>query len=612
MSFLSGWFNIPESFQHHIESYKKDTDALDQFASTLTSGIHTSASNPVSSFFFEDEKNIVAVKGNAYWSNNQPESEAPRTEQNTAYLINRAYQSQGASFIHHLAGHFCIFIIDKQKQELLLFSDRLATYPIAFTTVKQSLFFATNVKTLKKLANSTFSIDPQQIYNYLYFHVVPSPQCIYENIQYIPPGSYLHISNGQKKITRYWQPEYQETPNTSEAQFKEEFFATLTSSMKASSSNLGKVGCFLSGGTDSSTVSGKLTELQNEPVHTFSIGFNADGYDEMEFARTASKHFGAIHHEYYVTPEDVINAIPKIASAYDSPFGNSSAVPTYYCALLAKNEGIDTLLGGDGGDELFGGNERYLKQQIFARYQHIPKPLRSLFIEPLVKGSASALSNVSLLAKAQSYIDQANMQMPDRLQTYNLLNKIGIDAIFEPEFLATVNSNIPESDIRQAFIQSEDVSFLNKMLALDLKYTLSDNDLPKVTRMGELAGINVSFPLLENQIIDFANRLPSNLKIKDGKLRYFFKDSLKDFLPQEIITKSKHGFGLPFGPWLKDNTHLKQITLDSLHDLKKRNIVKQSFIDNLTNNYINEHAGYYGTMIWILMMLEQWYKHNEA
>src|SRR6185436_7996996 len=142
---------------------------------------------------------------------------------------------------------------------------------------------------------------------------------------------------------------------------KEAFLASVCGAVRSAAAD-GPVGTFLSGGTDSSTIAGMLGEVTGEPARTYSIGFEAQGYDEMAYARIAARHFGTRHHEYYVTPADVADAIPRIAAVHDQPFGNSSAVPTYYCAKLAKEDGVDTLLGGDGGDELFGGNERYAKQ----------------------------------------------------------------------------------------------------------------------------------------------------------------------------------------------------------------------------------------------------------
>ena len=150
------------------------------------------------------------------------------------------------------------------------------------------------------------------------------------------------------------------------------------------------------------------------------------------------------------------------------------------------------------------------------------------------------------------------------------------------------------------------------MLALDLKYTLADNDLPKVTRSCELAGVDVQYPMLDDAVVAFSARLAPGLKLKGTRLRYFFKEALRGFLPDEIIVKEKHGFGLPFGPWLASHAPLRQIALDSVADLKQRHIVRADFIDDLTSMHVRSHAGYYGTMVWVLMMLEQWFSQHRA
>jgi asparagine synthase (glutamine-hydrolysing) len=198
----------------------------------------------------------------------------------------------------------------------------------------------------------------------------------------------------------------------------------------------GTVGSFLSGGTDSSTIAGMLGEVTGQPARTYSIGFEARGYDEMHYARIAARHFGSMHHEYYVTPDDVVCAIPRIAQVHDQPFGNASAVPTYYCARLAKDDGVDTLLGGDGGDELFGGNERYAKQYLYSLYGDLPHGLRKGLIEPVIR----RLPSVSLVGKAQRYIKNASLPMPARYDNYNLLERLGPTAVFTRDFLDAVDS----------------------------------------------------------------------------------------------------------------------------------------------------------------------------
>jgi asparagine synthase (glutamine-hydrolysing) len=328
----------------------------------------------------------------------------------------------------------------------------------------------------------------------------------------------------------------------------------------------------------------------------------------MEYARIAARHFGTRHHEYYVTPDDVVAAIPLIAAVHDQPFGNSSAVPAFYCAKLAKADGIDTLLGGDGGDELFGGNERYAKQYLYSLYSDLPAALRKGLIEPM----AFLLPSVNIIGKAQRYMRNASEPMPARYDNYNLLERLGATGVFTAEFLAAVDPKRPQALMAQTYRQAHAGTLINRMLAFDLKYTLADNDLLKVTRSCELAGVSARYPMLDDSVVAFSASLAPRLKLKGTRLRYFFKQALRGFLPDQIITKTKHGFGLPFGLWLQTHGPLHAIAMDSLIDLKKRHFVRPEFIDELTSRHVQSHATYYGTMVWVLMMLEQWLSQHRS
>ena len=169
---------------------------------------------------------------------------------------------------------------------------------------------------------------------------------------------------------------------------------------------------------------------------TYSIGFDAQGYDEMEFARIAARHFKTEHHEYYVTPADLVRHIPAVAAYYDQPFGNSSALPAYCCAKLAHDDGVTKLLAGDGGDELFGGNTRYAKQKVFGWYESIPAALRRAILEPT--SSNSMITRTPLIRKAASYVNQAKVPMPDRMMTYNLLFRLGVNEVLTKQMLSQI------------------------------------------------------------------------------------------------------------------------------------------------------------------------------
>jgi asparagine synthase (glutamine-hydrolysing) len=296
--------------------------------------------------------------------------------------------------------------------------------------------------------------------------------------------------------------------------------------------------------------------------------------------------------------------VPKIAEAYDEPFGNSSAVPTFCCARLAKSHGMNHLLAGDGGDELFGGNERYVRHKLFELFWKLPAWLRTA-VDPLSTtfGGASAPAP---LRKLSSYVRQAKVPLPERFESWNLIYREGAATIFDPAFLAAIDTEHPIRRMREAWESCPSKELLDRMLWYDWKYTLADNDLRKVSRMCELAGIRVSYPMLDEEVVALSTKVPSRAKISGTELRTFFKNSVRVLLPEVIVDKQKHGFGLPFGQWLKTDSFLQQLVYDSLSALKKRDIVSRSFIERVVDEHRAGDAGYYGYAIWDMLMLEQW------
>ena len=231
--------------------------------------------------------------------------------------------------------------------------------------------------------------------------------------------------------------------------------------------------------------------------------------------------------------------------------------------------------------------------------------LRRGLLEPLLLGSG-AIGRLPVLRKAASYVEQARVPMPDRLQMYNLLARLGLTEVLTPEFLAAVDPEEPLRQQREVYAACEASSLINKMLYFDWRYTLADNDLPKVVGATALAGIPVGFPFLDDALVDFSLKLEPKLKLKGLQLRWFFKEALRGFLPDEILAKKKHGFGLPFGVWVNQHAGLKALALHSVHNLGQRGIVRREFLDRLVKEHLPQHPGYYGEMVWILMMMEQW------
>jgi asparagine synthase (glutamine-hydrolysing) len=519
----------------------------------------------------------------------------------------RAYRQRGAECVSEARGPFAVVLADLGAGSILGATDRFAIRPLCYAVEGARFAFSDRADAVP--LRGARELDPQALFDYLYFHVVPAPRTIFRGVSRLENSHAVRFDGAGATAYAHWTPRFAEDGRATVAALKDEFRALVRDAV-AREAGKEQVGAFLSGGTDSSTVAGMLGAATGR-ARTYSIGFDAEGYDEMAYARIAAKHFGTDHHEYYVTPDDVLRGIPLVAAHYDQPFGNSSAVPAYFCALRAREDGVARLLAGDGGDELFGGNERYAKQRVFGAYEALPRGVRGGLVEPLVDG-VPALRRVPLARKAASYVQQARVPMPDRLQTYNLLERLGARDVLTPAFLATVDAGEPLAEQRRVYGASTAGSLVNRMLQYDWKYTLADNDLPKVCGTTALAGVAVGFPLLADEIVEFSLRLPPGLKLKGLRLRYFFKEALRGFLPDEILAKRKHGFGLPFGVWLTRHAALREFALKALGRLAKRNLVRADFLASLGGDRLRERPGYYGEMVWILLMLEHWLERRAA
>ncbi|WP_297529681.1 asparagine synthetase B family protein [Thiohalobacter sp.] len=536
-----------------------------------------------------------AIAGRARW-----QGEPLRPEH--AETLAHAFRTQGPGLLDALHGSFALALIDLRSNDALLAVDRIGIEPLAVADLPGGLAFASRADSVAAHPATSSDLDPQSLYDYLYFHCVPSPRTIFQGQHKLLPAQYLAWHDGHARKDFYWAVEYRDEP----ARFAplREAFLALQETVVREAVDAPETGAFLSGGTDSSTVTGFLARVLDGAPHTYSIGFEAEGYDEMEYARIAARHFGACPHEYYVSPADVVAAVPRIAAAYDEPFGNASAIPAFYCARMAAENGSRHMLAGDGGDEIFAGNARYVHQKLLELYRQVPDILRRGLVEPLA--FADGLQGLPPVRKLRSYIEQTRTPLPDRMEAYNFLHRSPAATLFTPEFLASVEPDEPLAIIQDAYGRAHSGHYLNRMLHLELKMTLADNDLRKVSRTCELAGVRVRYPMLDQRLVEFAARVPPSLKLKGFRLRWFFKESLKDFLPREILRKPKQGFGLPFGVWLRDDPALQQLAGDSLASLRNRGWIKPAYIDELQRLHREEHAAYYGVMIWVLMMLEQW------
>jgi asparagine synthase (glutamine-hydrolysing) len=556
------------------------------------------------SIAFDADRGVRAlVSGQPRWADSSLADLA--REHGAATALLALFERHGDAFPAHLHGPFAACVIDGRTGRVLGATDRIGRCRLYYSRAGGKIRVSTDLGRIAATLGPNPALDPQALYDYVYFHVVPAPRTIYADVRALQIARLLVVQEGSDTVTRYWQPVWgTRAPGGSAARdaLFEALRAAVTDSLPAAP---GPIGCFLSGGLDSSTVAGIASQVRSaNDVHAFSIGFAESEYDESHYARTAAEHFGLHWHRHELTPEEVLDSLPAIVAGMAQPFANSSALAVYHCARFAREHGFGQLLAGDGGDELFGGNSRYAKQMLFERYQRLPRWARTGLVEPAVS-AATRLAPARPLRKLRNYIDQSNVPLPDRLQSYNFLHRHDPVEVFDPLVLATADRAEPLRLVREEYFSLAN-SEIDRMLALDWRFTLHDNDLVKVNEMCAAAGIDPRFPLLDERIVDLACSLPPDWKVRSGELRWFFRRAVRGFLPDEIIDKKKHGFGLPFGVWTRKHEGLNRLALDSLDRLESRGLFRADFLKRTLAMHRDVHAAYYGELVWILMILELW------
>ena len=487
---------------------------------------------------------------------------------------------------------------------LFMAVDRFAVRSLCYRLDGNSMHVAERAD---ELVGGGTDLDPQALFDYLYFHVIPSPRTVFQGVQRLPPGQFGLFRDGRLTLAPYWVPHFTPRRGESFEALRDEFRGLLKDAV-ARQLDGSAAACFLSGGTDSSTVAGMIGLASGKPAGSYSLGFEAAGYDEMAYARLAARHFGSEHREIYFTPDHLCNEIPRVAGWYDQPFGNSSALPSFHCADQARKDGISRLLAGDGGDELFGGNSRYATQRVFDHWQRLPALLRRGLLEPFF--GLGPVARTPGLKKGSNYIRLANTPLPDRAQDYNLVKRLGYANVLTAGFLAQVNTASVDVQQRAVWAQAQCEDEIDRHLAYDWRYTLAECDLPKVVGTTSLAGVSVGFPMLDDDLLAFSMRLPADHKLRGDALRWFFKEALRGFLPDGVITKTKQGFGLPFGVWMVQHAGLKSLAEDALSAMVMRGLVQPMFVRQLLGELLPAHPHYYGTMVWILIMLEHWLRQH--
>ncbi|HEX6928747.1 MAG TPA: asparagine synthase C-terminal domain-containing protein, partial [Gammaproteobacteria bacterium] len=484
-----------------------------------------------------------------------------------------------------LAGaNFAAVVVNNDEPRALALTAPFRQLPLYRACLGVLTAFATDARLITELGIVPREMDDQALYHYLNFSCVPAPYSIFRRIRKVPAGTQVRAMPGTTIEEPYWRPRFEGSHDAPVAQLEEEFREQLYSTVRAH--RPGKEtqwGAFLSGGTDSSSITGILaTEAghDGESVRTYSIGFRENGYDELAFARIAATHFGADSRCRHVDEHDTMAAIPELLSAYDEPYGNASAVPTYYCAAAAATDGVHVLVAGDGGDESFGGNERYAKDAVYRAYEYFPQRLRSA-VARWLRGPSR--SGTLLENRIRHFAQRGALANPERFYREESFASDYFDELLAPGLRGALGKDSSLAIVSRHYEECAGTDALHRLMYVDLMMAIADNDLVKVQRASQAAGVCVSYPYLDTALVGYAGRLHARWKVKGLEKRYLFKRALRDLLPASIINKPKHGFGLPIALWMRRDGPLRALTHDTLRSrhAAERGYFEQGFIEGL-------------------------------
>ncbi len=525
-----------------------------------------------------------------------------RTNSDTETILH-AYHEFGADCVRHLRGMFAFAIWDTVEQSLFIARDRVGKKPLFYSVTAAGEFvFGSELKVLLTHGGVTREIDHAALDAYLTFAYVPEEFCIFKGVHKLEPGHFLTFKNGEIRTEKYWDFDYSgEKIEESEEQIAADLLEKLRDAVGVRLISEVPLGAFLSGGVDSSAIVGLMSQIMDQPVKTFSIGFNEDSFDELKYARIAAKHFKTDHHEFILTP-DFVDVVDDLVWHFDEPFADSSALPTYMVSKLAR-EFVTVVLSGDGGDELFAGYTRYVTDRDRSGLGRLPRAIRQRLIRPLSEAlphgarGKNYLFNISLDAAAR-YIDSiSQFNTPRKRNLYTKGHKAKMNG----------NAGRGEAVYREIAESVSTGNQIDNLLYLDSKTYLPSDILTKVDRMSMASSLEARSPLLDHKLIEYVMRIPTDLKLKGGETKYIFKKAIEGFVPHEILHREKQGFGVPIGDWI--NMQLKERMRADLSDQRTRE--RGYFDTQYINVLLDEHAAGrrdHSHALWTLWMLELWHR----
>lgn len=466
--------------------------------------------------------------------------------------IPHLYEEYGLKFVDRLRGMFAIAIWDRRVGRLVLVRDRLGKKPLYYRHDSHGIAFASELNSLLVDERTRRDIDEVALSHYLTYQYVPAPWSIYKSVRKVPPGHLAVFQRGQITVSRYWKLDYSSREaelDVSEEELGEELRERLMESVSVRLMSERPLGAFLSGGLDSSAIVAAMSKVSSGTVKTFSIGFDEESHNELPFARRVAQQYGTEHHEQVVRP-DALDVLPRIASMFGEPYADSSAIPSYYLAQMAR-QNVVVALNGDGGDEALGGYTRYStfltsQQPRWTRYASRPAQWASRGVAPFAKGSRR-LARVHRIATVLA--ESAPARRYGRFVSY--FDQEAKDRVMTPDLRRRVSGNDSYDLMQRLWDEHSDTDMVNRLLAMDTYSYLPGDLLPKVDITTMSVSLEARSPLLDHTFMEWAAALRGDLKVRNGETKYLFKKALEPWLPNELIYRKKQGFGIPLDEWLR-------------------------------------------------------------
>ncbi len=518
------------------------------------------------------------------------------TQSDTEVIVH-AYEQWGVDGFARLRGMFAIALWDAARKTLVLARDPLGKKPLYYTAQGRLRAFASELKALQRLPGLEFTVDPEALRDFALFGYVPTPRSIFKQVSKVQPGHCVIIAGDTVEERCFWRLGFEPKHTGSTGQLLAELDQHLNDAVRLRLRSDVPFGAFLSGGLDSSMVVALMARHLDRPVKTFSIGFEEDRFNELADARLIAEHIRSEHHELVVRP-DAVALLDRLVWHFDEPFADSSAIPTFLVAQQAAQE-VKMVLSGDGGDEAFGGYQRYLKQQVVERARRWSGGLAG----PLLQ-AAGGLLPTGLGRRVAWLGRRISLPFPARYLSSVALNPPN----FVNQWLAAQPDRLDYGAVEQGF--SHRYRDLNdRMLHGDIGSYLLDDILVKVDRMTMANSIEARAPLLDAELIQFAARLPTRLKMRHGEGKYLFRKLAQSYLPTAALHKRKQGFAIPLAQWFKGE--LRPLISDTLRDQKFK---ESGFFDQtVAQRLLDQHLA--GTadrseQLWQMLVLALWHARS--